>query len=510
MKYIVYMVLPVLGFLLGWTIRWLYAKFSLTAAEQNAKRVLSAALNEAKQKKKDLIYETREVLDKEKREQDKTIRERYRELNLLESRLQKKEDQITVKQTDLETKTIRVRDRELEFEKLSTETKNLRYDLDRQLEAIARLTVEEAQKKVIKSAESRAKKEIQDMVHRIEQDALQDAEKKARNILVMTAQRIASEVSSEITTSVVELPNEDMKGRIIGKEGRNIRILETLTGADIIIDDTPDAVVVSCFNPYRRTIAIQTLSNLIKDGRIHPAKIEEEVEKVVQNLNRVVFEEGEKLFLELGIQGSMHVDGLRTIGKLKFRTSFGQNLLSHSREVAMLSGMIASELGANSNLAKRGGLMHDIGKAIDSNSDLTHVELGVELAKRINEPPEVINAIAAHHGDVPHNCLESIIVQIADSMSAARPGARRDTLENYIERLVKLEKIANSLEGVKHAYAVHAGREVRVIINSEKTSDAQVQDIARDICRKIEEELKYPGRVKITAIRQTRIIEYAR
>ncbi len=510
MQYILYVILPVFGFLFGWTIRWFYAKIKLTSVEQNAKRLLASAENDAKQQKKDLIYETRELLEKEKREQEKSFRERHRELNQVDNRLQKKEDQLAVKQSDLETQQIKVKDRERELDKLHAETKNIRNTLDKQLESIARLTLEEAQKRVIEQAETRVRQEIKDIVHRIEQDALQDAEKKAKNILIQAAQRIASEVSSEITTSVVVLPNEEMKGRIIGKEGRNIRVIETLIGADIIIDDTPDAVVVSCFNPYRRAIAIQTLNNLIKDGRIHPARIEEEVEKVTQNINKVVYDEGERVFLELGIQGSMHVDGLRTIGKLKFRTSYGQNILSHSQEVAVLSGMIAKELGADANLAKRGGLLHDIGKAIDSNSDFTHVELGVELAKRINEPPEVINAIAAHHGDVPHNCIESVIVQIADSMSAARPGARRDTLENYIERLIKLEKVANSVKGVKHAYAVHAGREVRVIINSEEASDSQVQDIARTICKNIEEELKYPGRVKITAIRQTRIIEYAR
>ena len=510
MEYGIYIIIPIFSFLFGWILRWIYARIKLTSAEQNVKRIINSAENEAKQQKKDLIYETREFLEKEKRDQEKTFRERYRELNQLENRLQKKEDQLATKQSSLETKQIKVKDREIELEKLDAEVKNIRNDLDKQLESIARLTREEAHKRVIEQTESRAKQEIKDIVHRIEQDALQDVEKKAKNILVQTAQRIASEVSAEITTSVVELPNEEMKGRIIGKEGRNIRIIETLTGTDIIIDDTPDAVVVSCFNPYRRAIAIQTLNSLIKDGRIHPARIEEEVEKVTQNINKVVYSEGERVFLELGIQGSMHVDGLRTIGKLKFRTSYGQNILSHSQEVAVLSGMIAKELGTNSNLAKRGGLLHDIGKAIDSNSDYTHVELGVELAKRMNEPPEVINAIAAHHGDVPHSCIESVIVQIADSMSAARPGARRDTLENYIERLVKLEKVANAVDGVKHAYAVHAGREVRVIINSEEVSDSQVQNIARTICKNIEEELKYPGRVKITAIRQTRIIEYAR
>ncbi len=510
MTYVLYIVLPVLGFLIGWITRWIFAKLTLSSAEQSAKRTIMTAANEAKQQKKDLVYETRELLEKERREQDKTIRERYRELNQLESRLQKKEDAIHAKLSTIEKQQILVRDKELDLEKLSTETNKKRENLNGQLEEIARLTLDEAQKRIVEQAESRTKQEIQDVVYRIEQDALQEAEKKARNTLVMVAQRIASEVSSEITTSVVELPNEGLKGRIIGKEGRNIRVIETFTGADIIIDDASDAVVVSCFNPYRRAIAVQSLNNLVKDGRIHPARIEEEVEKVTQNLNRVVFEEGEKLFLELGIQGSMHADGLRSIGKLKFRTSYGQNLLSHSQEVAILAGMIAKELGADANLAKRGGLLHDVGKGIDSSKDFTHVELGVELAKRMNEPPEVINAIAAHHGDVEHSCLESVIVQIADSMSAARPGARRDTLENYIERLVKLEKVANDVEGVEHAYAVHAGREVRVIINSEKTSDTEVQDIARTICKGIEKELKYPGRVKVTVIRETRIVDYAR
>lgn len=503
-------VLLVFGILLGLIGRWGYAKYQLTSLEQRVKRLQATAESEVEVVKKNMIIETREMIQKEKREQDIEIRNRFRDLTQTETRLQKKEDLIDQKLETLDKNKADIIRKEKDLEKKEEKVSQADFELNAKLENVARLTIEDAQKQLFEQAEAGAKKEIADVVYRIEQESIQDADRKAKETMLRAAQRMVSEITAEMTISTVALPSEDMKGRIIGKEGRNIRAIETLTGADIIVDDTPDVVIVSCFNPIRRAIAIETLSNLVKDGRIHPSRIEEEVERVTKNLNQTVYEAGEKLFMSVGLQGTMHVDVLRVLGKLKFRTSYGQNIYYHSQEVAHLAGVMAKELGADTTIAKRGALFHDIGKAIDSDNDFTHVELGVELAKRVKESDEVINCIAAHHGDVPHSCLESIIVQIADAMSAARPGARRDTLDNYIERLGKLEEIANSFAGIDHAYAVHAGRELRIVVKNDEMSDADVQQTAREICLEIEKNMKYPGRIKVTAIRETRVVEYAR
>ncbi len=512
MTVLIWVILILLGVIIGWLSRWTYAKFTLTSVEQRVRRTLANVGRDAETLKKDILYETREQLQKEKSDQERGIRDRYKELNQTETRLQRKEDLLDNKLADLEKGQTALQSQEDKVRNKNFELEKREATINSQLETISKLTREEAKQLILTNVEARAKQEIQDATRRIEQEAIQSAERKGKELIVTAAQRLASEVSAEITMSSVQLPNDEMKGRIIGKDGRNIRTIETLTGADIIIDDTPDAVVVSCFNPVRRAIAVQTISSLVRDGRIHPGRIEEEVVKATQNLNKAAYEEGEKAFLELGIHGTMHTDGLRSIGRLKFRTSYGQNVLNHSKEVATLAGIIAKEIGhsVNVDITKRGALLHDVGKGLDSNSSLTHVELGVELAKRMGEGPEVINCIAAHHGDVPYSCLESVIVQTADAISAARPGARRETLESYIERLEKLETIANELDGVHHAYAVHAGRELRVIIKSSEVSDNKVQSIAQTICRKVEDNLKYPGRVKVVAIRETRITEYAR
>jgi ribonuclease Y len=347
------------------------------------------------------------------------------------------------------------------------------------------------------------------VLNKIEQETTVAAEKKAREIIVSTIQRIATDVTSEVTVTTVSLPNDEMKGRIIGREGRNIRTLETLTGVDVIIDDTPEAVVISCFDPVRKEIAKKSLERLISDGRIHPARIEEVVQKITKEITQIIYEEGEKILFELGLH-NFNSDGIRALGRLHFRTSYGQNVLSHSKEVAILSGMIAAEVGADREIAKRGALLHDIGKGIESESDSTHVELGIELAKKMGEDPRVINAIAAHHGDIEFSCPEAVIVQIADSISASRPGARRETLDTYIKRLENLEKIAESFDGVEKAYAIQAGRELRIMANSEKVSDDIAKELAKGIAKKIEAELRYPGRIKVTIIRETRVVEYAR
>ncbi|MBQ9626851.1 MAG: ribonuclease Y, partial [Treponema sp.] len=342
-----------------------------------------------------------------------------------------------------------------------------------------------------------------------EQEAQLNAEKKARDILVTTIQRIATETTGDITVSTVSLPSDEMKGRIIGREGRNIRALETLTGVDIIIDDTPEAVVISCFDPVRKEIAKQSLERLISDGRIHPARIEEIVQKVTREVQNKIYEEGEKALFDLGIH-NMPTEGVRALGRLYFRTSYGQNVLVHSKEVAEIAGLLAAELGADRELAKRAAILHDIGKGAETDSDQNHAEVGAEIARKMGEVPQVVNAIGAHHNDIEPSSLEAVIVQIADAISAARPGARRETVDNYVNRLENLEKIAEGFTGVEKAYAIQAGRELRILVNNEKIADGEVKELARKIAKQIESDLRYPGRIKLTMLRETRIVEYAR
>jgi ribonuclease Y len=378
-----------------------------------------------------------------------------------------------------------------------------------ELERIAGMTSDEAKLSIVESMQNEAKHDAQLIINKIEQDAQLKADKLARDIVVSSIQRIATEVSSEVTVSTVSLPSDEMKGRIIGREGRNIRTLETLTGVDVIIDDTPEAVVISCFDPVRKEIARVSLERLVQDGRIHPARIEEVVAKVTKEITRVMMEEGEKVIFDLGIH-NMSQEMVRALGRLHFRTSYGQNVLNHSKEVAILSGMIAAEVGADRDIARRGGLLHDIGKGIETDSDANHAEMGADLAKRLGEDPRIVNAILSHHDDVEPSCIESVIVQIADAISAARPGARRETLDNYIKRLESLEDIAESFSGVEKAYAIQAGRELRILVNNDSVSDDGAKDIAKGIASRIEAELRYPGRIKVTIIRETRVVEYAR
>ena len=362
---------------------------------------------------------------------------------------------------------------------------------------------------IIKDLETDARRDAQVLLNKVEQEAQLSAEKKARDILVATIQRIATEVTSDITVATVSLPSDEMKGRIIGREGRNIRTLETLTGVDIIIDDTPEAVVLSCFDPVRKEIAKASLERLITDGRIHPARIEEVVQKVTREIQQKIYEEGERVLFELGIN-NINQDGVRALGRLYFRTSYGQNVLVHSKEVAAIAGILAAEIGADRNLAKRAAVLHDIGKGAETDSDQNHAEVGMDLVRRMGEDPRVINAVGAHHNDIEPASIEAVIVQIADAISAARPGARRETMDNYVKRLENLEQIAEGFNGVEKAYAIQAGRELRVLVNNEKIPDVEVKDLARSIAKQIETDLRYPGRIKITMIRETRIIEYAR
>jgi ribonuclease Y len=378
-----------------------------------------------------------------------------------------------------------------------------------ELERISGLSSEKAKTLIIQNLENEARHDAQALINKIENEATLAGEKKARETLVYIMQRIASEVTGEVTVASVTLPNDEMKGRIIGREGRNIRALETLTGVDIIIDDTPEAVDVSCFDPVRREIAKIALERLIMDGRIHPARIEEIVAKVSKEVSQKIFEEGERVLFDLGIH-NIKQDGIRALGRLYFRTSYGQNVLYHSKEVAIIASVIASEIGANKELAKRAALLHDIGKGVESDSDLNHAEIGMDMARKMGEDPRVINAIGSHHNDIEPTCIESVIVQIADAISAARPGARRETIDNYIKRLETLENVASGFEGVEKAYAIQAGRELRVIVNQDLLNDEQSRALAKQIAKKIEADLRYPGRIRVTIIRETRIIEYAR
>ena len=379
----------------------------------------------------------------------------------------------------------------------------------KELERISGLTAAEAKKLLIQSLENEAMHEAQVKINLIEQEAQVTADRKARDIIVSTIQRIATDVSSEVTVSTVSLPNDEMKGRIIGREGRNIRTLETLTGVDIIIDDTPEAVIISCFDPIRKEIARVSLERLISDGRIHPARIEEIVQKVTKEISQTIYEEGEKVLFELGIH-NMTPEGTRALGRLHFRTSYGQNVLSHSKEVALVAGALAAEIGADIESCKRAALLHDIGKGVETDGDGNHAEIGMELARKIGEDPSVVNAVGAHHNDVEPESLEAVVVQIADAISASRPGARRETLDNYLKRLENLERIAEGFQGVDKAYAIQAGREVRIMVNNDEVNDDGAKILAKNIAKKIESELKYPGRIKVTIIRETRIVEYAR
>jgi ribonuclease Y len=509
MNWIIRIILPLAGLTLGWTIRWLYARFQLTASEQRAERIKQDAIKEADAKKKELLLEAKEQIIRDRNQQEKETRERRAELQRYEKRVLQKEEAIDKKAAQIEKTEQILADRDLSLrerdEALGKEEERYRAELER----ISGLTVDEAKALIIRDMENEAKHDAQALINKIEQEANLAGEKKARDILVATLQRLATEVTGEVTVATVTLPNDEMKGRIIGREGRNIRTLETMTGVDIIIDDTPEAVVISCFDPVRREIAKIALERLITDGRIHPARIEEIVTKVTRDISQKIFEEGEKVLFDLGIH-NISQEAIRILGRLYFRTSYGQNVLYHSKEVAIIAGILASEVGANRELAKRGALLHDIGKGIESDSDLNHAEIGMDMARKMGEDPRIINAIGSHHNDIEPTCIESVLVQIADAISAARPGARRETLDNYVKRLENLESIAVGFTGVDKAYAIQAGRELRILVNNESINEDQSRDLAKQIAKKIENDLRYPGRIKVTIIRETRITEYAR
>ena len=502
-------ILPLTGIILGWLIRFVYARIQVSSAEQKAKRIVQDAVKESEAKRRELLLETKDQLIRERSQLEQETRERRGEIQRLERRLLQKEENLEKRAGSLEKQERTLQGRE----RLCTEREEKviqdQEKCKKELEHLSGLTAAEAKKLLIQSLENEAKHDAQILINRIEQEAQLSAEKRARDIVITTIQRMATDICSEVTVATVSLPNDEMKGRIIGREGRNIRTLETLVGVDIIIDDTPEAVVISCFDPIRKETARIALERLISDGRIHPARIEEIVQKVTKEINQTIYERGEHVMFELGIH-NVTPEVIRALGRLNFRTSYGQNVLVHSKEVALIAGMIASELGADTELAKRAALLHDIGKGVETNSEGNHAEAGMEMARKMGEDPKVVNAIGSHHNDVEPETVEAIIVQIADAISAARPGARKETLDNYIKRLESLEKIAESFPGVDKAYAIQAGRELRILVNNEKVNDENTKLLAKEIAKKVEDELQYPGRIKVTMIRETRVVEYAR
>ena len=504
-----YIVLPFVGIVLGWIIRWIYARFQLTASEQKAERVKQDAIREAEAQKKEILLNAKDELIRERNQQERENRERRAEIQRFEAKVNKKEELLEQRAADFEKNEKELAEQKNALTKREEALAKQEEMYRVELEKISGLSAQEAKELIIKNLENEARHDAQGLINKIEQEAQLTAEKKAKDVLITTIQRIAPEVTSDITVTTVSLPSDEMKGRIIGREGRNIRTLETLTGVDIIIDDTPEAVVISCFDPVRKEIAKESLERLISDGRIHPARIEEVVLKVTHEIQNKIYEEGEKALFDLGIH-NMNADGVRALGRLYFRTSYGQNVLTHSKEVAMAASMLAAEIGVDRELAKRAAILHDIGKGAETDSDQNHAEVGAEMARKMGEDARVVNAIGAHHNDIQAETLEAVIVQIADAISAARPGARRETIDNYVKRLENLEAIAEGFNGVEKAYAIQAGRELRILVNNEKIPDNEVKDLARNIAKQIENDLRYPGRIRLTMIRETRIIEYAR
>ncbi len=511
--YIVAAVAAVIAFVIGFPIGIQYrkkvAEKEIISAEDEAKRIINEAIKSSESKKREVLLEAKEEILKNRADYEKEVKERRADLQKQERRLQQKEENIDRKTDAIEKKEEALAQKHDAILKEQDEIKLIKRSQTEMLERISGLTADQAKEYLIQQVESEVTHETAMKIKELEARAKDEADQRAREIVATAIQRCAADHVAEITVSVVPLPNDEMKGRIIGREGRNIRTLETLTGADLIIDDTPEAITVSCFEPVRREVARLALEKLIADGRIHPTHIEEMVEKARREVDAVIRSEGERAVLETGVRG-VHPELQKLLGRLHYRTSYGQNVLQHSIEVSHIAGMMAAELGADVAAAKRAGLLHDIGKAVDHEMEGTHIQLGVEFCRKYKEKEDIIHAIQAHHGDVECKTLVACLVQAADAVSAARPGARRENLENYIKRLEKLEEITSDYPGVEKSYAIQAGREVRVMVKPEQVSEDQMVILAHDLARRIESKLEYPGQIKVHVLRETKVVEYAK
>ena len=498
-----------IGFGSGVGYRKKFAEREIGSAEQEATRLINEAIRSGESRKKEMLLEAKDEIHKSRTEYEKEVKERRAELSKQERRLQQKEENLDKKTDAFERKEEDLANRMAEVAEIKQEAEAIRRQHIATLEKLSGLTQEQAKKYLLDLVEEDIRHETALKIKEIEQQMKDEADEKAREVLSLAIQRCAADHVAEATVSVVPLPNDEMKGRIIGREGRNIRTLETITGVDLIIDDTPEAITVSSFDPVRREIARLALEKLIVDGRIHPTRIEDMVEKARKEVDRTIREEGERACLETGVHG-LNPELVKILGRQKYRTSYGQNVLNHSMEVAHIAGLMAAELGVDVTLAKRAGLLHDLGKSIDHEVEGSHVQLGAELARKYKENPVVINAIEAHHGDVEPKTVIAVLIQAADAVSAARPGARRENVENYIRRLQKLEELTGSYPGVEKAFAIQAGREVRIMVKPEEVTEDNMILLARDIAKKIESELEYPGQIKVNVIRETKAVEYAK
>ena len=506
---VVAIVFAVVFFFLGITYRKKVSEREIQSAEEKAKRIINDSIKAAENKKREALLEAKEEIHQKRSEYEREIKERRTEIQKQERRLQQKEEMLDKKTDLIEKKSETLAKRMADLETAHEEVAALKRSQFEMLERISGYTVEEAKAFLIKNLESEVTHEAAMKIKEIESRLKEDADKKAREYISLAIQRCAADHVAEATVSVVPLPNDEMKGRIIGREGRNIRAIETLTGVDLIIDDTPEAITLSSFDPVRREVARISLEKLILDGRIHPARIEEMVEKAKKEVDATIKAEGDRATFETGVHG-LHPEIVKLLGRMRYRTSFGQNVLNHSIEVSHIAGLLAAELGVDVMIAKRAGLLHDLGKAVDHEVDGSHVDIGVDLAKKYKEHEEVLHAIHAHHGDVEPRTIVACIVQASDSISAARPGARRENIESYIKRLEKLEELTCSFTGVDNCYAIQAGREIRIMVKPDEVSEDQMVLLARDIAKKIEAELEYPGMIKVNLLRETKAVEYAK
>ena len=507
--FLLIVVLFIIGFVLGINYRKKVAEKEMSSAEEEAKRIINEGIKSAENKKREALLEAKEEIHKNRSELEREVRERRSELSKQERRLQQKEENLDKKTDHLDKKTEALNEKMAAVEAQKEEVAKIKRGQMEMLEKISGYSIEEAKNYLIESVRTECTHEMASAIKEVEAQYKEESESLAREISATAIQRCAADHASEVTVSVVQLPNDEMKGRIIGREGRNIRSIEQLTGCDLIIDDTPETITVSSFDPVRREVARIALEKLIQDGRIHPARIEEMVAKAQKEVNATIKAEGERAVFETGVNG-LHPEIIKLLGRMKYRTSYGQNVLNHSIEVAHISGLIASELGENIATAKRAGLLHDLGKSIDHEVEGSHVTIGAELARRYKESNDVVHAIEAHHNDVEPHTIIACIVQAADAISASRPGARRENIENYVKRLEKLEEIAKSFHGIDECYAIQAGREIRVMVSPDKVTEDETVLLARDIAKKIESELTYPGQIKVHIIRETKAVDYAK